>query len=629
MRVGREFRDAELDEREEGRVAQVFAEPGRLLWLVAALGLAGWVARGARRLGSEWRALGLGGEPPPTGAWAWWGASVFLILALGAPRWGRVAGSELPPGHDVVLLVDVSRSMGAQDAAPTRLGLARSAARGLLAQLRREPGDRAALVAFAGRAVARCPLTANLDAVLDSLAELRPGMIEPGGTDLGAGLTTALDAFDAIEHADGRAIVVFSDGEDHADTWPSVVGRLVAAEVVTHVVAVGDADKLSPVPPAGSSPSPGAADPAPLTRRVDAPLTQLAQATGGAMVPLGVATGDLGALYRDRIEPMVRGHRPAPPFRERAERFPICLSLALVLGLLGTYPPARRHRSGRWRWGLGGGRSWGRSLVVAAVATALVLASLGAEPATPRSRAEAATIRGLAASREGRLADALTAFEVATTARPTNPVGPFDAASVLFALGRYPEAVARYGVARGLATRPRLTAKIDYALGNSLAMVGQFPEAIRHYDACLAVARTDPNLAALARDAAVNREFVLARIEPPPDDPGGGGGDADPDSGDRKSPRADRSPPSSRSPRTLADGAPNPATADPNQGPGSGPSGSRGAGGAGGGGAAPPDGGTPGGRLDAALQRIRAAKEQRPAAPPPSSPGPRNAGKDW
>ncbi len=98
-------------------------------------------------------------------------------------------------------------------------------------------------MAFAGRAVARCPLTDNLDAVLDSLGDLRPGMIEPGGTDLGAGLATALDAFDTDEHAEGRSIVVFSDGEDHADSWPSVVGRLVGAEVVVHVVAVGDPDK--------------------------------------------------------------------------------------------------------------------------------------------------------------------------------------------------------------------------------------------------------------------------------------------------------------------------------------------------------------------------------------------------
>ena len=227
---------------------EVFAEPGRLLLLLAAPVVAGLIALGLHRRRVAWRLLGLAGNPPPTGVWAWWFAAIGLIFALAEPRWGRVPGSELPPGHDVVILADVSRSMAAEDAVPDRLGLAISAARGLVDQLKREPGDRSAVVAFAGRAVARCPLTDNLDAVLDSLGELRPGMIEPGGTDLGSGLATALDAFDSTEHAEGRSIVVLSDGEDHAESWPAVVERLVAAGVVAHVVAIGDAEKPTPVP---------------------------------------------------------------------------------------------------------------------------------------------------------------------------------------------------------------------------------------------------------------------------------------------------------------------------------------------------------------------------------------------
>src|SRR5262249_29225968 len=80
-------------------------------------------------------------------------------------------------------------------------------------------GERAAVVAFAGRGAARCPLTENLGAVHAVLAALRPGEIQPGGTDLAAGLDAALDAFDDQETTGGRTIVIFSDGEDHVGAW--------------------------------------------------------------------------------------------------------------------------------------------------------------------------------------------------------------------------------------------------------------------------------------------------------------------------------------------------------------------------------------------------------------------------
>ncbi len=617
-------------------MSQVFAEPGRLLLLLMIVGMAGWLVWRGRRRAVEWRSLGLMGVPPATGAWPWWFAAVFLILALAAPRWGRVPGSELPPGHDVVLLVDVSRSMGAEDASPDRLGLARVAARSLVAQLGREPGDRSALVAFAGRAVARCPLTDNLDAVLDSLRDLQPGMIEPGGTDLGAGLTTALDAFDAVEHAEGRSIVVFSDGEDHADAWSPVVGRLVEAKVVVHVVAVGDPDKSYPVPPLGPAPPTGSSSTPAMTQRTDAALTQLAHATGGAVVPLGVESGDLGALYRDRIEPTTRTFRPAPRFAERAERFGVCLSIALTAGLVGTWPSPRRFRSGRSRFGFGfgsgGGRSWGRLAVVVGLAVALVLASLGANPTSPRLKADAATSRGIEANRAGRLAEALVAFEEATAAQPGNPVGPFDAGSVLFAMGRFPEAEAHYGEARRLTDRRTWTIKIDYALGNSLAMLGDFAEAVRAYDVCLAATGSTPDLVAVQRDATINREFALSRIKPPLDDPRDGADEGNRAPDDSKSPPTNRKRPASGSDRDRSARSPGAPDDEANPANDPGASGTRGPGGAGGGGAAPPEADSPAGRLDAALRRIRAARDKRPSDPPPSPPpstGSRGVGKDW
>ena len=144
-------------------------------------------------------------------------------------------------------MVDVSRSMGVEDAVPNRLASAVEAAESLVNALAREPSNRAAVVAFAGRGVLRCPLTENLGAVLDALHRLRPGAVRPGGTDLGAALDTAREALGAEEHAEGRAIVVFSDGEDHLDRWSSRLDRLREEDIVVHAVAIGDADQAHPV----------------------------------------------------------------------------------------------------------------------------------------------------------------------------------------------------------------------------------------------------------------------------------------------------------------------------------------------------------------------------------------------
>ncbi len=207
-----------------------------------------WVWRGRRRRARQWSALGQGGRLRGDGARGWLAAIVCLIVALAQPRWGRVPAPPLPPGRDVVLLVDTSRSMGAEDAVPDRLGVAVEAAVSLVEALGREAGNRVAVVAFAGRGVLRCPMTENLGAVVETLRALRPGDVRPGGTDLGAALTVSLDAFGAEEQAGGRTIVVFSDGEDHAGRRDATIERLGAAGIVVHAVAVGDAEHGHPVP---------------------------------------------------------------------------------------------------------------------------------------------------------------------------------------------------------------------------------------------------------------------------------------------------------------------------------------------------------------------------------------------
>ena len=138
--------------------------------------------------------------------------------------------------------------MGAEDAVPNRLAVAVGARRKPGGSPGSRPSNRAAIVIFAGRGVVRYPLTENLGAVVDVLHRLQPGSVRPGGTDLGTGLDAAIESLGKEEHAAGRSIVIFSDGEDLANRWRSRLEALTRAGVIVHVVAIGDAEQGHPVP---------------------------------------------------------------------------------------------------------------------------------------------------------------------------------------------------------------------------------------------------------------------------------------------------------------------------------------------------------------------------------------------
>jgi len=581
------------------------------------------LALAARRRGRDWRRLGQWGRPPAAGGWFWLAALGLVVLALARPRWGRSDRPPLPPGHDVVLAVDVSRSMGAEDLPPDRLRAAVGLASGLVAALGGSPGDRVAVVEFAGRGRLRCPLTANLGAALAVLRSLRPGGYPPGGTDLAAGLDAALDAFDDQDHAEGRSVVLVSDGEDHAGHWRAAAERLRHRGVTVHAVAVGDAGQGHPIPlPSNSGPPGGTVDAGRaslrrggevvLSRRVDGPLAEVAKLTGGAFVPLGLTTTDLGSLYRGRIGPMSRARRRQAVTAAPGERFGLPLLAALVFVVAASWPgrrrPPPRGRRVRARVALG------RAAVLLLLAAVVVGAG---PPSAATERGPAGWIaEGRTAYASGRFDAALFAFRRAERLAPNAAVPPFDAAATLFQLGRFQDARDAYRRSRTRAGRG-LRARIDFALGNTALALGEPAVAIRSYDSCLASAGRTNALAAVRRDAELNRAFAVAQAPRAPT----AGGEGDPGGrppGRRPEPKGDR-------------GGPGPG-AGPGQSPApSPPTGRRGAGGAGGGGPAPPTGRageSPEDQLEHALDDVRDARRRR-IPDPPAADDPRGADKDW
>lgn len=460
-----------------------------------------------RKRTRRWEALGQTSGLTGLRGWAWLSCLIGLILALGRPQWGLETGEELEKGHDVVLVMDTSRSMAAEDAFPSRLGSAQRAAAGLIDALGRNSGERAAVVAFAGRGVIACPLTENLGAVADVMGQLRPGEIRPGGSDLAAGLAAGIEALglDLEERAGGRCLVVFSDGEDLSEAWPAWVPRLRDFGIVVHTVALGNADEGTPIlwedPGQGRLPIRYQGQVV-KTRRRDEPLRRLALETGGVFVPLGTAETDLGALYEQEIRLQEERSRDEIAPARRAERFPVLILTSLALAIVAFLPAPQRIKTPRNGWvrGIGNGGS-----IVLILATAI---GAGVSE-TPGELIR----KGIRAYENGRFEEALERFEDARRARPKLAVAAFDAGEALFQLGRYAEAAERYRLA-AVSAEPSLRARIEYAWGNAAVAMGEHTQAIEHYDACLRLATVQGGLERLAEDAGVNRAFALNLIEP-------------------------------------------------------------------------------------------------------------------
>ena len=135
---------------------------------------------------------------------------VAILVTLARPQWGFTMQETKRKGRDVLLVIDTSRSMLADDIKPNRLTRAKLAAQDLIVELK---GDRVGVIAFAGTAFLQAPLTVDYTAVLGSLKELDTEIIPQGGSNLAGALTAARDAFGKGE-SDNRALVIFSDGEE-------------------------------------------------------------------------------------------------------------------------------------------------------------------------------------------------------------------------------------------------------------------------------------------------------------------------------------------------------------------------------------------------------------------------------
>ena len=266
-------------------------------------------------------------------------ALAFLLVAaaLCRPQWGQVTLPQQSSGLDILVALDVSRSMLADDLRPTRLAAAKAAVAGLLSRLQ---GDRVGLVAFAGSAFLVCPLTSDYGTFAAVLEETGSDTIPLGGTALGGALVEARRAFGATDGR-GKFLIVISDGEDHGGDVAAAAQALRDAGVTVHSVAVG-------TPAGGLIPLSGGEflknrQGALVKSRVRTePLRQLATTTGGQLFDLAADPKALDVLYTTELVAQER-REIRGTHQQLAERFQWPLAIALFLLLIEPFIGRRQE----------------------------------------------------------------------------------------------------------------------------------------------------------------------------------------------------------------------------------------------------------------------------------------------
>lgn len=409
-------------------------------------------------------------------------AVVLGVLALARPQWGERPAALARTGRDVLVLLDLSRSMNVTDVAPSRLAAARRAAAEIVAV---SPGDRVGLVVFGGSAFLQLPLTTDHAALRLFLDAASSDDLGDPATDLSAALAAAVEIFDHDGERGYQAVLLLSDGESVEGDLAPALDDLRRAAIPVFTVGVG-------TPAGGPVPADTAESDEPYhrdyigrivtSRLEEAELRRIADATGGAFARWGDReslehlTAELGRLA---VRPLAQRKGT-----ERTDRFQWPLGLAVVALVMESVTRRRGRR--------------GYSALVAVAAVTAVGCSTAAR-------------QGERAYAAARWADAFEAFDRAHEAEPA-PALAYNAGAALYRMERYADAVQRFRQAAA-APDPALRQRSFYNLGNAYVRLAESdpadPEplfdAIAAYEQALRLAPADA-------DAKWNLELALRRL---------------------------------------------------------------------------------------------------------------------
>lgn len=424
-------------------------------------------------------------------------AGALLVLALARPQWGFSWEEAKQRGLDIIVAIDTSRSMLAEDIKPNRLDRAKLAALDLMQQAQ---ADRLGLIAFAGGAFLQCPLTLDDGAFRQCVDALNVDIIPQGGTAVAEAIRTAVSALKDDENF--KVLVLFSDGEDH-DPGALEAAR-EASEAGMRVFTIGlgtpEGELLRIRDAEGRVDYVRDAEGQVVKSRLnESLLQQIAGEAQGFYLPLrGANTVD--TLYEKGLAPLPKSASEARLYQRYHEHYHWPLGLAILLLLAESVIPQRRKPKA----------TTGVTTTPAGAAILLLLVMVWP------FRTDASSASAARDYQAGNFNQAQEEYDRLREEHAEDQRLHYNAGAGAFRAGNFEDAIQRFGLATG-APDLQLQQSAYYNRGNAYYRAGEsaqksdemkqsWEQAVKDYEIALKLNPGDP-------DAQFNLEFVNKRLE--------------------------------------------------------------------------------------------------------------------
>lgn len=407
---------------------------------------------------------------------------VSALIALARPQWGYRWEEIKRRGVDILIAVDVSKSMLAGDVSPNRLERAKRKVEDLLNLLE---GDRVGLIAFSGKAFVMTPLTLDYGAIRLFLDALSPELITAQGTNVGEAIKLALKALKQSA-PENRSLVLMTDGEDLSGDALEATKKASDQGLRLYALGIGT-EAGAPIPAEGGGFKKDASGEIVLTRLDESTLEKMASTTGGLYVRSVADDRDLHALYEGIRSKLEEKDLKAGREKHYIDRYAWFLFPAILLlmaeALLSETKTSRKRR-------------------LAMTSVFLLLPLLA--PGTARAFSLPGKVQeGERLYRAGKYEDALEKFLAAQKDNPEDARLQYNLGNTYYQLKRYEDAQKQF---EGSSKDKELEQRSLYNRGNSQFREEKWEDAIQSYENALKLAPRD-------EDARYNLELAKRKLE--------------------------------------------------------------------------------------------------------------------
>jgi len=268
-------------------------------------------------------------------------ALAFFIAGAARPQFGSKLKKVKRQGVEIIIALDVSNSMMAEDIKPNRLERAKRAIDRLISKLK---DDKIGLIVFAGDAYTQLPITSDYNSAQLFLASISPQIVPKQGTAIGASINLAMRSFTPDPQA-GKAIIVITDGENHEDDAVSAAEEAHSKGVTVHTIGMG-LPQGTPIPVSGGQKGDYRRDKegnVVITKLDEVTLQKVSSAGGGLYLRANTAQVGLEDLF-DEINKMQKTEMESRTFSEYEEQFQYFFAAGLILLLLEFFILERKNK---------------------------------------------------------------------------------------------------------------------------------------------------------------------------------------------------------------------------------------------------------------------------------------------